>query len=65
MAGKGNTDAQKVLESIRLSQFADRVTADLLNAVYALEHEKQFEDERGTSEAALRSLITDAVEDKS
>ena len=61
MAKKSPTDAQSVLENIRSKSFADSVTADMLQAVYTLEHDKQFEDERGDVERALRDLIVEAV----
>jgi hypothetical protein len=65
MAGKADTDAKKVLEKIRAASYPDAVTAEMLQAVYALEHEKQFEDERAAVEATLRDLIADAVKEAS
>jgi hypothetical protein len=65
MTANEDTNALKVLESIRASQFADRVTPEMLKVVYAVEHEKQFEDERGIAIATLRYLIVDAVEEES
>jgi protein-L-isoaspartate O-methyltransferase len=65
MPGKSDTDPKKVLEKIRAASYADAVTAKMLQSVYALEHEKQFEDERSTVEAALRELIADGVEEQS
>lgn len=65
MAGKSDTDAKKVLEKIRAANYADAVTAEMLQAIYAVEHEKQFEDERAAVEAALRHLISDAVKESS
>lgn len=65
MAGKSDTDAKKVLEKIRAASYSEEVTAEMLQAIYALEHEKQFEDDRGSIEAALRDLIADAVKEAS
>ncbi len=59
-------DAKQVLEKVRVESYADDdVTADLLGAVYALEHGKQFEDERGPVRAHLRDLIASAVQESS
>ncbi|MCA1703704.1 MAG: hypothetical protein LC808_10770 [Actinobacteria bacterium] len=63
MTDKTKTDARAVLESIRSEQFSDKVGAALLQAVYELEHAKQFEDDRSATEAALRKLIVDAVQE--
>lgn len=65
MAGKSDTNAKKVLEKIRAASYSEGVTAEMLQAIYALEHEKQFEDDRGSIETALRDLIADAVEEAS
>jgi hypothetical protein len=60
------TDAKQVLEKVRVENYADDdVSSDLLAAVYALEHGKQFEDERGPVRAQLRELIASAVQESS
>jgi hypothetical protein len=56
-----DTDARKVLEQIRANNYAEVVSKDLLKATYELEHDKQFEDERGPVQASLRDLIIAAV----
>lgn len=56
-----DTDAAKVLEAIRAADFADSVTPEILQAVYAIEHDKQFEDQRGPVQAALRDLVAQAI----
>jgi hypothetical protein len=65
MVGKSDTDAKKVLERIRAASYSEGVPAEMLLAIYALEHEKQFEDDRGSVEAALRDLIADSVKEAS
>lgn len=65
MAGKSDTNAKSVLEKIRAAEYSDSVSAEMLQAVYALEHDKQFEDRRGSVEAALRNLITEAIQEPS
>jgi hypothetical protein len=49
------------LESIREDQFAATVDAGLLSAVYEIEHDKQFEVDRGSVRASLRDLVEAAV----
>jgi hypothetical protein len=56
-------DARQVLEKIRADQYAEHVSADLLAGVYAVEHDKQFEDIRGEVRAQLRDLIAASVKD--
>jgi hypothetical protein len=59
------TDARQVLEAIRAADYDGDVSADLLAAVYDIEHDKQFEDERGQVQARLRDLIVEAVPEAS
>jgi hypothetical protein len=65
MAKTKNTDALQVLETIRAENFADRVTPEALAAVYAVEHDKQYEEEREAVRVALRDIIDGAVEEAS
>lgn len=65
MAHKAETDAQTVLEKIRGAGFSEIVPGAILRAVYAIEHEKQFEDDRKSVEAALRDIIVEAVQEES
>jgi hypothetical protein len=58
-------DARQVLERIRAQGYAETVTADLLAAVYGIQHDKQFEDERGQVRAQLRDLIAAHVQEDS
>ena len=61
MTASQETDARKVLEEVRASYFAERFDAALLATIYTIEHEQQFEDDRGPVQAKLRDLITDAT----
>ena len=56
-----DTDALSVLEAIRRDRSETNVDADLLKAVYDVEHDKQFEADRGPVRATLRDLIEAAV----
>lgn len=58
-----SADPKKVLENIRAADFADAINADLLQSIYGLEHQQQFEEDRGPIQAALRDLIIKATED--
>jgi hypothetical protein len=58
---KSEPAAMAILESIRADKCAD-LDANLLEAVFHLEHQHQFEDERGVVEAAIRDLISQQVE---
>jgi len=53
--------ALEVLERVR-SEYYPQVDAKLLRLVFELEHEDQFEDDRGPVCAALRDLITASAE---
>ena len=64
MAGE-ETDAKQVLEKVRAGEYAEDVSPDLLAAVYEIEHDKQFEDERGEVRAQLRDLIAASVKEGS
>lgn len=55
------TDAKQVLEAIRADEYAETVSAELLATVYEIEHDKQFEVDRGQVQANLRDLITEDV----
>jgi hypothetical protein len=55
------TDAKQVLEAIRADEYAETVSAGLLSTVYEIEHDKQFEVDRGQVQANLRDLITEDV----
>ena len=57
------TDPKQVLENIRAAEYGDSVTPELLAAIYVIEHDKQFEDERGQVRAQLRDLIADDVQE--
>jgi hypothetical protein len=59
------TDAREVLEKIRAHEYAEAVTANLLAAVYEIQHDKQFENERGPVRAQLRDLIAAHVQEGS
>lgn len=65
MPDETRTDATDALEQIRSADYADAVSADVLAAVYAIEHDNQFEDERGPTRASLRDLIAEAVTESS
>lgn len=56
-------DAKQVLEQIRAANYDGFVSAGLLDAVYGIEHDKQFETERGPVVAQLRDLISRAIEE--
>lgn len=65
MTDKANTDAAQALERIRAASYPDAVSAELLKAVYDIEHDQQFEDERGPVRATLRNLIAETIEESS
>lgn len=52
--------AADVLERIRADRYPD-VPATLVDAVYRLQHSRQFEDERGPTQAAIRDLVQEAA----
>jgi hypothetical protein len=58
-----SADPTKVLENIRAADFADTIDAALIQSIYDLEHQQQFEDDRGPIQAALRDLIIKATEE--
>lgn len=55
------TDAKQVLEAIRADEYSESVSAELLSTIYEIEHDKQFEVDRGQVQANLRQLITEDV----
>ncbi len=61
MADPKKTDARTVLEKIRAENHPSLISAETLGAVYALEHEKQYEIDREPVKVQLRDLINDAV----
>jgi hypothetical protein len=53
-------DPAQVLEQIRANQHSS-LDAGLVAAIYELEHQDQFEDDRGPTQAKLRDLIIAAT----
>lgn len=55
--------ALKLLEELRAEKFAD-VPAELLSTIHRLEHEQQFERERGVIQARLRDLVSESISEE-
>lgn len=56
-------DALDVLDSIRVALYTESIDESVLRRVYEIEHERQFEDDRGPVRDALRAVIEAAIQE--
>lgn len=55
--------AREALEAVRSEKYGDTITPELLSKVYEMEHDQQFEDDRGPIQAQLRDLVADEADE--